>query len=853
MAKGSRDRFWVDAQVLGILLSQFAAALLFAYGFFPVFKPPGGFSPPVGGVDDPPLFDRLVFVLIDALRSDFMFGQHSHMNFTKSLVREGRALPFTALAQSPTVTLPRLKAITTGANPQFLDAVMNIAEISDGSAILESSDSWLRQILFTSSNRSHVETGKPVKKALFFGDDTWLRLFPPSWFVETDGVSSFYVKDTEIVDYNVTRHLKRIFSNKNSQTWDLVLLHYLGLDHVGHLSGAKSVLMGPKQRQMDEVISQIFHSISTQDSISGQKSLLVIAGDHGMTDAGNHGGSSADEVRAALLFAAPSFFAPKLHEHEEIKPEIVQQVDIAPTLAALFGAGIPSASIGVAIGSIIKLSCQCQEKSTFNDTYLHKVFRENAFQMASLLQKAGRNSPALGILQENLSELTETTVRDAIDKLDPENLKLFLLKAQDHLLLQFSGAHNPTMLLGLILLALTAIAIFWKTIKVLTVSNLAYCDWQSLIAIVFTVVQLSSFGSTSFIEEEHEAWFFLTSSFLLIKAIFSPPKNRFEYFMVCMIVRVFRGWSFNGQKEATNSSLSFQLRGQTSFFHLLDLLGIYLFVTTWPLFKKLDLHNMAFFVCISSASILTLTPMDGPLFYFAEDFLFGKLTYRPLTIYIILTLSATFMLKESNRVKFLSKLQLIFFVLLRSLTRLENYPVLWLSLAVSKILSTIQDENNVSKGLECKARHGKVLKTYDHISSAWLQVALCKCAFFAFGGSNSLATVDLSNSYNGLKSYSIPSVTLLTFLSNFAGPITISLGFILRNEYLSNKESVTLDVLFKSTYFSVYLLMICLLGAHFTEHLFVYTVFSPAVLYCFGWCFGFHYLMTFFEIFMSWI
>lgn len=100
------------------------------------------------------------------------------------LVKDGRALAYTAVAQAPTVTLPRLKALTTGSNPTFLDAVLNIAEDSSTSAFLEHTDSWLRQL---------VQPGPGQKRVVFAGDDTWLRIFPSHWFTWSEGVSSFFV------------------------------------------------------------------------------------------------------------------------------------------------------------------------------------------------------------------------------------------------------------------------------------------------------------------------------------------------------------------------------------------------------------------------------------------------------------------------------------------------------------------------------------------------------------------------------------------------------------------------------------------------------------------------------------
>ena len=96
-----------------------------------------------------------------------------------SLIRSGAALPFTAYASSPTVTMPRLKAITTGSVPSFLDVILNIAE-TDTSSTLAHQDTWLAQL------RANGD------KLVMYGDDTWLKLFPDV-FSRSDGTTSFFV------------------------------------------------------------------------------------------------------------------------------------------------------------------------------------------------------------------------------------------------------------------------------------------------------------------------------------------------------------------------------------------------------------------------------------------------------------------------------------------------------------------------------------------------------------------------------------------------------------------------------------------------------------------------------------
>lgn len=46
--------------------------------------------------------------------------------------------------------------------------------------------------------------------------------------------------------------------------WDVMILHYLGLDHIGHLAGPKSPLVKPKLREMDQVVENIHRSLMQQ-------------------------------------------------------------------------------------------------------------------------------------------------------------------------------------------------------------------------------------------------------------------------------------------------------------------------------------------------------------------------------------------------------------------------------------------------------------------------------------------------------------------------------------------------------------------------------------------------------------
>lgn len=76
--------------------------------------------------------------------------------------------------------MPRIKAITTGSIPSFLDVILNFDE-ADTTSSLASQDTWLAQM-----------KAKGTGKLVMHGDDTWLKLFP-GMFDRADGTSSFFV------------------------------------------------------------------------------------------------------------------------------------------------------------------------------------------------------------------------------------------------------------------------------------------------------------------------------------------------------------------------------------------------------------------------------------------------------------------------------------------------------------------------------------------------------------------------------------------------------------------------------------------------------------------------------------
>ncbi|EPE10122.1 gpi ethanolamine phosphate transferase [Ophiostoma piceae UAMH 11346] len=297
---------------------------------------------PETGCWHPKTFDRAVVVLIDALRYDFTVPVSSDNTTGTQAEIFHNAFPFlydTAaseptraflrpfIADPPTTTLQRLKGLTTGTLPTFMDMGSNFA----GTAIEE--DNLLSQL------RS---LGKTI---VHLGDDTWTALFPD--FFEPNvshAYDSFNVWDLHTVDNGVMEHIFPLVENQKESQWDVLIGHCLGVDHAGHRYGPNHPAMREKLQQMDAFIKKLAAEIDDD-------TLLVVMGDHGMDSKGDHGGESDDEVEAALWMYAkrplfgrtsPEFVAPPA----TAKQRPVNQIDLVPTLALLLGIPIPFNNLG---------------------------------------------------------------------------------------------------------------------------------------------------------------------------------------------------------------------------------------------------------------------------------------------------------------------------------------------------------------------------------------------------------------------------------------------------------------------------------------------------------------------------
>jgi hypothetical protein len=271
---------------------------------------------PGTGPDRPlPAPPRLVLFLIDSLRYSAW-----------PRIRPSSPAPvFTRrfVADAPTVTMQRLKALLTGGLPTFIEA----GAAFSGARLVE--DNLVGQLLGAG------------RKVVFAGDDTWCTLVDCAGFLHATPMESFNVADLDGVDEGVWGAIRRESRNGD---WDVLILHTLGVDHIGHMIGSEGPRMRAKEAQMREMIKDLILGLQEATARDDAREVvLMVFGDHGMTKDGNHGGATEAETDSVL---ATYRFPAKPGAGQDQGLPAVMQTDLTPSLAVLAGIPIPYSNLG---------------------------------------------------------------------------------------------------------------------------------------------------------------------------------------------------------------------------------------------------------------------------------------------------------------------------------------------------------------------------------------------------------------------------------------------------------------------------------------------------------------------------
>lgn len=190
-----------------------------------------------------PKKSKVILLVIDAFKFDFGFYNESlsspepYQNKIKIFhellqIKPNQSKLLKFVADPPTTTLQRLKGLTTGSLPTFIDIGSNFAspEINEDNIV----DQMLKHNL----------------SLVFLGDSTWTDLYP-NRFKRFYSYPSFDIFDLDTVDNKIKGHLPRELAKSD---WDVLIAHFLGVDHCGHRYGPTHKEMERKLLEMDDVI-----------------------------------------------------------------------------------------------------------------------------------------------------------------------------------------------------------------------------------------------------------------------------------------------------------------------------------------------------------------------------------------------------------------------------------------------------------------------------------------------------------------------------------------------------------------------------------------------------------------------
>ncbi|PSN33314.1 GPI ethanolamine phosphate transferase 2 [Blattella germanica] len=811
--------------LLYLITTGLFCIILFLHGFFPMKTYDGTIATKKNlphfihetrvNVSDlyAPSIGRLVIMVIDALRWDFVAdsGGNLNMPYTASLIEGKKAFLLKGKARPPTVTMPRIKAMTTGTVPNFVDIALNLGS----SKIVE--DNFLMQ-----AQRNN-------KKLIFYGDETWQKLFP-NVFIRSEGTTSFFVSDFTEVDDNVTRHLA---TELNAEDWDVMILHYLGLDHIGHVESPLSPLVRPKLQQMDRV-----------DRDYEVPSLFLICGDHGMKNSGSHGGASLEEVLVPIIMISDAFQAEKLSVGNEYKEDFVPQIDIVPSLSILLGLPIPTTNLGKIIPQLIQslpmsrqlyaLYYNCKQVATqyriniasaeFDTNYLQ-------YQEAERLHAKWLIDPSDDGLDERVIKLYMSALTGMSSKLADSmlrvvhmtmiffiNIGLLILSVlwcsfseSTSLLCNFSALSAPVIFFTVVAVAFNTFLLRASTFRKGIFSQMCRMHRGQILIGVGLMLHALSFASSSLIEEEHQVWYFFWVTFVLIvlSELWFEAKSVgqiWHWLAIPFLHRVLRKWNQTGDKWASLPDIGdwlmqHQNRACLSVVLLTAAISVYCYRYA---IGSVDLP----FTYLQSRGVKEV-----------------RVFWSILTLLLTMGLGQVLYERKMQNRSWMHTLGSLFatltccWILLSALLhRPHNVLLIGVQVFISEFLHTRQ-------------------------KNIWWLVAthvwLGNVVYFYQGNSNSLASIDIASGYVGQTGYNPIIVGALLITNTYTAPVLSYLllvsNLIFQNQGKGQDERFHQQlteihhslILLRFLPVALYLVLLIF----FRYHLFVWTVFSPKFLY----------------------
>lgn len=605
--------------------------------------------------------------------------------------------------------------------------------------------------------------------------------------------------------------------------WDAMILHYLGLDHIGHKTGPNGPNMLPKQREMDAIVRMIYEAMETHEH--HRRTLLVLAGDHGMNAGGNHGGSGPGETEPALVFLSPRFNdVEKARMYEcPTQPKEgtefhfytkIQQSDLVPALAGMMGMPVSKNSLGVfqrelgnlwseeeRVGLLVRNARQLLGiiRAKFGEGFERRVeesLSEIKSEMASSKDASGDEERLVWAWAEVLNLLGRREEGRYDERLE-QVLYRFLELAQETMSDTASSYDIPRMGIGMavitvaLVLAVVSFPSFWPPTLAgtfLTFSSLLY--------------GIMMFAS-SYVEEEQHIWYWATPVWITLlvakqlrqrHGLSSSIRTITSGVIIIALHRLAVRWNQTGQKHAGEPDIVHAFFPDHHISMWILILATYLMIGYMVHFRTCSGLMAPELTALIDTVIafpiifkLNFTQADAPelVLGLAERLremtevltlvLQARISF--VMVFLAAVLVTTFawrrskgrhwsdLQSSSTAISLTERLHPLFALFLMTQTRAPNIPLFLLFelqwLCLQRLLSP-PPENSKQLSLNQRASTAEIAVTVLLLSHTY---------YFCMGGSNSISSIDLSNAYNGVADYNIAAVGILLFASNWAGPL----------------------------------------------------------------------------------
>ena len=288
-----------------------------------------------------PLTRRVVIVLIDALRYDTSVNTNV-MPFLNSLRRLSASAKMHSLP--PSYSEPGYSTLLIGAWP----------DLNDGPSVnLDYADipTFTQDNIFSAAHRIGLRTA--------ISGYNWFEKLVPQAAVD----ASFYTAGEDAVaDQAVVQAALPMLAGN----YQLVLVHLDQVDYAGHHQGGP---LDPRwnaaAKRADGELQQIVSALDLK------LDTVIVVSDHGQIDRGGHGGPEAVNLLEPFVMVGAG-----------VRPGLlfpdVEQVDVAPTVAALLGANFPASAEGHVLTSMLNLSstytAKIQADEISQKTLLYKAY-----------------------------------------------------------------------------------------------------------------------------------------------------------------------------------------------------------------------------------------------------------------------------------------------------------------------------------------------------------------------------------------------------------------------------------------------------------------------------------------------